>query len=127
MGVVIIIFAVWITSFSTIHSSQVCKIVQITDHFPTDWQVKIEQPKYPKVAKDAKIQGVVQVQVFVDQAGNVKKACIIQGHPLLQTAALKAAMNCKFKKNFGLDTESTNQTKTRLVADRIEFEFKLSN
>jgi|SRR5215510_4354303 len=71
------------------------------DHFPSDWIVKKVQPEYPKAAKDAKIEGIIQVKLLVDREGNVFKACVTQGHPLFREAAKEAALGYKFKKNFG--------------------------
>lgn len=49
------------------------------------------QPAYPPIAKAARVQGSVTVQVVVDEEGKVIAAQVISGHPLLQAAAVKAA------------------------------------
>ena len=59
--------------------------------------VKRVQPAYPDVAKAAKAQGSVQVQVTVAEDGRVTGAEVISGHPLLRESALNAARQWEFK------------------------------
>lgn len=59
--------------------------------------VKRQQPEYPAVAKAAGAQGPVQVQVSIDENGNVVTAEAITGHPLLRQAAIDAAKQWQFK------------------------------
>ncbi|MBI1749514.1 MAG: energy transducer TonB [Acidobacteria bacterium] len=47
-------------------------------------------PVYPPLAKQARIQGTVQFQVIISREGDVKKAEVLKGHPLLVQAALDA-------------------------------------
>ncbi|MGH9836918.1 MAG: TonB family protein [Blastocatellia bacterium] len=55
------------------------------------------QPPYPPVAKAAKASGAVQVQILVNETGEVIEANAINGHPLLRDAALQAARQWVFK------------------------------
>lgn len=59
--------------------------------------VRKVQPEYPALAKAAKASGTVQVQVTVDETGQVIAANVIGGHPLLRNAALEAAKQWQFK------------------------------
>lgn len=54
------------------------------------------QPTYPAIAKAARAQGAVVVQVLVDEEGKVMAAQVLSGHPLLQAAAVKAAREALF-------------------------------
>src|SRR5947209_10298704 len=54
------------------------------------------QPPYPAIAKAARASGNVTVQVTVDEEGNVISATAVNGHPLLQQAAVAAARQAKF-------------------------------
>lgn len=54
------------------------------------------QPAYPPIAKAARAQGTVTVQLVVDEEGQVIAAQAISGHPLLQAAAVKAAREIRF-------------------------------
>jgi TonB family protein len=54
-------------------------------------------PAYPPIAKAARAQGAVQVNVTVDENGNVTAAEAVSGHPLLRDAAIEAARQWQFK------------------------------
>lgn len=54
------------------------------------------QPIYPPIAKAARAQGAVMVQVFVDERGCVSSARAVSGHPLLQASAVAAARKACF-------------------------------
>ena len=49
------------------------------------------QPAYPPDALDARIQGVVRIQLTIGKDGHVEQARLISGHRLLAPAALQAA------------------------------------
>jgi protein TonB len=54
------------------------------------------QPAYPPIARAARAQGKVTVQVVVSEEGKVIAAQAVSGHPLLQAAAVKAAREALF-------------------------------
>ena len=51
---------------------------------------------YPPAAKAVRAQGAVNVQVTVDEDGNVISAAAVSGHPLLRAASVSAAREAKF-------------------------------
>ena len=53
-------------------------------------------PAYPPVARAARVEGTVVVQVTVDESGEVVTAYPAGGHPLLQQAAVAAARRAEF-------------------------------
>jgi TonB family protein len=55
------------------------------------------QPAYPPIAKAAQAEGAVQVQVSINEIGEVAGAQVVSGHPLLREAALDAARQWQFK------------------------------
>jgi TonB family protein len=55
------------------------------------------KPCYPPLAQKAKVSGVVEVIVVVDEAGFVTWAHPYEGHPLLRAAAVKAACKWRFE------------------------------
>jgi Ca-activated chloride channel family protein len=55
------------------------------------------QPAYPATARAARATGSVQVQITVNESGEVINAQVIGGHPLLRDAALQAAKQWRFK------------------------------
>lgn len=62
-----------------------------SDLFSADFAVNEEQPPYPKIARDAKVEGTVQLQVLIDRNGKVQQACVVAGHPLLNQTARATA------------------------------------
>jgi protein TonB len=56
----------------------------------------LAKPEYPAAARAVNASGAVNVQVMIDEQGNVISASAVSGHPLLQTAATEAARNSKF-------------------------------
>lgn len=56
----------------------------------------LAKPAYPAIAKAANASGAVNVQVTVDERGNVITASAVSGHPLLRQAAVSAARSSKF-------------------------------
>lgn len=53
-------------------------------------------PAYPAAAKMVKAQGAVNVQVVIDEQGNVISAVAASGNPLLRASAVQAAKQSKF-------------------------------
>jgi Ca-activated chloride channel homolog len=58
--------------------------------------IKKVKPAYPELAKTAKLGGTVQVQITVNESGEVTDARVIGGHPLLSGSAVEAAKRWKF-------------------------------
>jgi len=54
------------------------------------------KPEYPAAARAVKAAGAVNVQVTIDEQGNVISASAVSGHPLLRAAAEKAARESSF-------------------------------
>lgn len=54
------------------------------------------KPPYPPAAKAVRASGSVNVQVTIDEQGNVISASAISGHPLLRAASENAARESKF-------------------------------
>jgi protein TonB len=59
--------------------------------------INLPKPPYPPTAKAVNASGAVNVQVTIDEIGNVISAKALDGHPLLRQAAENAARNAKFK------------------------------
>ena len=58
--------------------------------------LELPPPAYPAVARAARASGTVTVQVLIDEQGNVIAAHAVEGHPLLQAAAVAAARQARF-------------------------------
>ncbi len=62
--------------------------------------VNLVKPSYPAAAKQLRIEGAVNVQVLIDESGNVVSATAVSGHPLLRTVSVNAARQSKFTPTF---------------------------
>ncbi len=58
--------------------------------------LNLAKPKYPAAALAVRATGTVNVQVTIDEDGEIVKAEAISGHPLLRYAAERAAMESRF-------------------------------
>ena len=61
-----------------------------------DRALTLQTPSYPLIAKEMRASGKVQVQVVVDEKGNVSSAKAVSGHPLLRSSAENAARSSRF-------------------------------
>ncbi len=62
--------------------------------------ISLPQPVYPAEARAARVGGSVSVQITIDEYGNVAAARAVSGHPLLQAAAVNAALQARFSPTF---------------------------
>lgn len=61
-----------------------------------DRAINLRTPSYSQIAREMRASGRVQVQVLVDEKGNVNSAKAISGNPLLHSSAENAAKGSKF-------------------------------
>jgi protein TonB len=59
--------------------------------------ISLPKPAYPTPALTLNVQGKVDVQILIDETGKVVSAKAASGHPLLRSAAERAAMTARFK------------------------------
>ena len=59
--------------------------------------VKLPIPAYPPAARAVNAGGAVNVQIVIDEEGNVISSEAVSGHPLLRQTAERAALEAKFK------------------------------
>ncbi|MGI8785785.1 MAG: energy transducer TonB [Acidobacteriota bacterium] len=57
-------------------------------------------PEYPQLAKQARISGVVVVQVTIDERGNVATIRVVRGHALLDDAAVTAVRQWRYSPTY---------------------------
>src|SRR5688572_9616304 len=71
--------------------------------------IDLVKPEYPPIAKDFRAFGSVNVQILIDENGNVVSAKAISGHLFLHNASVKAALQSKFEPlNLGGDAVRVN-------------------
>jgi protein TonB len=58
--------------------------------------ISLPKPIYPPIARQIGMQGPVNVQVLIDETGNVVSAKVLSGSPLLSHEAVKAAYQARF-------------------------------
>jgi len=71
-------------------------VVRLTSKLTQGHVLRKVEPLYPAIAKQARIQGPVQVQIDISETGAVTNVTLLSGHPLLREAALKAARQWLF-------------------------------
>ena len=54
-------------------------------------------PRYPDIARASRVEGMVILEVVIDDRGNVTDARVLRSVPLLDDAALEAVRRWKFK------------------------------
>ena len=59
--------------------------------------ISLPEPAYPAAARAVRASGAVNVQVTVNEKGEVVEATAVSGHPLLRAAAVQAARSARFK------------------------------
>ena len=55
------------------------------------------QPNYPPLARQARIQGAVQLQAEISKEGTIENLRLISGHPMLAPAAIEAVKQWRYK------------------------------
>lgn len=58
--------------------------------------ILLPKPEYPKAALTVRASGAVQVQITIDENGNVESAKAVSGHPLLWAESVKSALKSKW-------------------------------
>jgi protein TonB len=94
------------------------QVVRLTSVLTQGRVLRRVQPPYPAIAKAARIQGQVQIQIGISETGAVTDVTLLSGHSLLREAALQAARQWVF-----IPTELNGQ-RVRAIG-LLTFNFKL--
>jgi protein TonB len=62
--------------------------------------ISAPQPEYPMLAKQARLQGVVQIEAVIDEHGNVVQMKAVSGSGLLIPAAMRAVAQWKYEPTY---------------------------
>ncbi len=54
------------------------------------------EPVYPELARKARVESMVTVEVLIDEAGSVANVRVLRGHPLLDLAVIDAVMQWRY-------------------------------
>lgn len=71
-------------------------IVRKTSQLTMSSATAREIPEYPSMARHARIEGPVEVEVTISENGSVEEARVLRGHPFLRASALLAARRWRF-------------------------------
>ena len=55
------------------------------------------QPIYPSIARQARIQGAVELRAIISKAGTIEHLVVVRGHPMLATAAVEAVKQWRYR------------------------------
>jgi TonB family protein len=59
--------------------------------------VNLHSPLFPPLANQARIAGQVELKLSIKQDGTVESVTVVNGHPLLRSAALESVAKSKFE------------------------------
>ncbi len=78
-------------------SAQTDQVKSIKKGIVNGSAVSLPKPEFPAAARAVGASGAVNVQVLIDENGNVVSATAVSGHPLLRQSAEQAAQTAQFK------------------------------
>ena len=55
------------------------------------------QPTYPPIARQARIQGPVQLRAIISKSGTIERLTVESGHPMLSGAAIEAVRQWRYR------------------------------
>ncbi len=55
------------------------------------------QPIYPPIARQARVQGSVQLRAIISKTGTIENLVVVSGHPMLSAAAIEAVRQWRYR------------------------------
>jgi protein TonB len=55
------------------------------------------QPNYPALARQARIQGSVELRAIISKRGTIENLVVLRGHPMLSAAAIEAVRQWRYR------------------------------
>jgi protein TonB len=55
------------------------------------------QPSYPSIARQAHVQGTVELRAIIGKAGTIQNLVVVRGHPMLAAAAIDAVRQWRYR------------------------------
>ncbi len=71
--------------------------IQVSQGVTEGLLLKKVVPQYPSIARQAHIQGAVQLSAVIGKDGSIQNLQVISGHPMLVQAAMSAVKQWKYK------------------------------
>jgi TonB family protein len=85
-----------LTNIAAQETTQTSAVKTISGGVLNGKATNLVKPAYPAAARAVNAQGAVNVQITIDENGDVIAATAVSGHPLLRAAAVEAARASKF-------------------------------
>jgi protein TonB len=71
--------------------------VRVSSGVSQGLRVKFQQPNYPPLARQARIQGTVVLHAVIGKDGAIENLTLVSGHPMLAPAAIEAVKQWKYR------------------------------
>jgi periplasmic protein TonB len=55
------------------------------------------QPNYPAIARQARVQGSVELRAVISKTGTIENLIVVSGHPMLSSAAIAAVRQWRYR------------------------------
>jgi periplasmic protein TonB len=55
------------------------------------------QPIYPPIARQARVQGAVELRAIIGKTGTIENLFVVRGHPMLSAAAIEAVRQWRYR------------------------------
>lgn len=55
------------------------------------------QPVYPSLARQARVEGAVELRAIIGKSGTIENLVVVRGHPMLATAAVEAVRQWRYR------------------------------
>lgn len=55
------------------------------------------QPAYPPLARQARVQGTVELRAIISKSGTIENLVVVRGHPMLAGAAVEAVRQWRYR------------------------------
>jgi protein TonB len=55
------------------------------------------QPFYPPIARQARVQGAVELRAIISKTGAIENLVVVSGHPMLSAAAIEAVKQWRYR------------------------------
>ena len=55
------------------------------------------QPVYPTIARDARVQGAVELRAIISKTGTIENLVVVSGHPMLVKSAIEAVRQWRYR------------------------------
>jgi periplasmic protein TonB len=76
------------------------RVIRVGGNLKPPKQIYAEEPVYPVIAKQARIEGTVIIDAVIDEHGDVVQARVVSGPALLMPAALEAVLKWKYAPHY---------------------------